>query len=485
MNADRQSSIENRRSVTFSRAALVSAALSLLFLVVYGTTNHLAGLRSDVGAWAYEWERRIPFVPLMIVPYMSIDLFFVAAPFLCRDRRELSILSRRIVLAILVAGAFFLIMPLRFSFERPPVSGALGAVFDWFRSMDQPYNEFPSLHIALRTILADLYARRLAGWKRFASDVWFSLIGFSTLLTYQHHVADVAGGFLLAGLCFYLIGEAPWRQAMPADTNGGTGVSPVRGSIRMEHPRRRDLPGSWNPRVGVRYVAAAAILVAIASLAWPWAAILLWPALSFLIVGAAYFGLGPGVFRKHQGRLPFAARLLLWPVVFGHDLSRRRYAKRSNPWDAIAERVWIGRTLDHDEAERALAAGVTAILDLTSELPAPEPFARHAAYRNLPVLDLTAPSVAMLREAVEFIRMHAGDEDDRRGAVYVHCKAGYSRSAAVAGAYLLESGLAADADEAIAMLKAARPGIIIRPEAAAAIRTFRCHDPRAGEMHSD
>ena len=27
----------------------------------------------------------IPFVPLMIIPYMSIDLFFAAAPFICSD----------------------------------------------------------------------------------------------------------------------------------------------------------------------------------------------------------------------------------------------------------------------------------------------------------------------------------------------------------------------------------------------------------------
>ena len=40
-------------------------------------------MRHDVGTFAFAWERFIPFVPVMVVPYMSIDLFFVAAPFLC------------------------------------------------------------------------------------------------------------------------------------------------------------------------------------------------------------------------------------------------------------------------------------------------------------------------------------------------------------------------------------------------------------------
>ena len=89
-------------------AAAASVGLSLLFVVVYSGTNWLTSLRSDVGTWYYDWERYIPFVPLIVIPYMSIDLFFAAAPFLCRDRRELRTFSWRIGLAIVAAGIFFL-----------------------------------------------------------------------------------------------------------------------------------------------------------------------------------------------------------------------------------------------------------------------------------------------------------------------------------------------------------------------------------------
>jgi hypothetical protein len=120
------------------KALLVSAGLSILFLVVYGGCNWITSQRSDVGVFYFQWERALPFVPFLILPYMSIDLFFVAAPFLCRTDRELSIFAKRVATAILVAGICFLLFPLRFAFPRPQASGWTGAFFDWFRAMDRP-----------------------------------------------------------------------------------------------------------------------------------------------------------------------------------------------------------------------------------------------------------------------------------------------------------------------------------------------------------
>src|SRR5262245_36959028 len=153
-------------------AARTSATLSILFLVVYSATNWITAQLSDVGTWYFSWESVIPFVQLMIIPYMSIDLFFVAAPFLCGDKLELNVLAKRIMFSILVAGAFFLILPLRFAFDRPTTTGWLGALFDAFREMDHPHNLFPSLHISLRTILADTYARHTRGITRLLSNIW-------------------------------------------------------------------------------------------------------------------------------------------------------------------------------------------------------------------------------------------------------------------------------------------------------------------------
>jgi membrane-associated phospholipid phosphatase len=186
-------------------AATTTAALSLLWLVVYGGCSWITAHRSDVGTWYYSWERFIPFVPLMIIPYMSINLFFVCGAFLCQSPNELRVLAWRITFAILVAGGCFLLIPLRFAAVRPQPSDWTGAIFRFLHFLDQPYNLLPSLHIAFRTILADLYAKHTKGVIRLASHVWFVLIGFSTLLTCQHHFVDIVGGFVLAAICFYLV----------------------------------------------------------------------------------------------------------------------------------------------------------------------------------------------------------------------------------------------------------------------------------------
>jgi membrane-associated phospholipid phosphatase len=203
----------NELVVRRSKALVFSAGLSILFLVLYSGCNWITSRRGNAGTFYFEWERRIPFVPFMILPYMSIDLFFVAAPFLCRTEEELRTFTKRVSFAIVLAGICFLLFPLRFAFARPHADGWLGAIFDWFRGMDAPYNLLPSLHAALMLILIDVYLRHTRGLVRLAMIVWFTLIGLSPVLTYQHHLVDIAGGFVLAGGCFCFFSQRPFVLA--------------------------------------------------------------------------------------------------------------------------------------------------------------------------------------------------------------------------------------------------------------------------------
>ena len=423
--------------VTWTAAARASAGLSVLFLVIYGACNWITSQRADVGTWYFEWERSIPFVPLLILPYMSIDLFFVGGPFLCQSRRELRTLAGRIVVAIVVSGICFLLLPLRFAFERPVASGWLGVIFDRFRTLDAPHNLVPSLHITLLVILVSLYARHTRGLLRGPLLGWFTLVGLSTVFTYQHHVIDVAGGLALAVVCFWAVPES----------------APVAAVVT-------------NPRVGGRYLAGALVAGLLAVAGWPVTAVLLWPGAALAIVGLAYFGAGPGIFRKAHGRLPLATRLLLGPCLIGQHLSLLYYRRQCRAWDEVMPGVLIGRRLSNREAAAVIQAGVTAVLDLTAEFSEAALFLK-LPYANVAILDLTAPTLEQLRTATAFIAEHA-----RTGTVYVHCKIGYSRSAAAVGAHLLAAGQARTAGDAEAWLRRARPSIVIRPEAMEALRRF-------------
>jgi hypothetical protein len=338
-------------------------------------------------------------------------------------------------MAILVAGVCFVTFPFRICFPRPEVEGILGGLFSSLRAFDQPYNLVPSLHITLRTILADAYARHTSGVVRWIVHIWFSLVGFSTLFTYQHQVIDVVAGFVLAAGCFYA----------------------VRGSGER-------LPVTKNARVGSYYGAGSLATALLAMGTWPWGGILLWPAASLLILAGAYFGLGPSVYRKENGRLPLSSRLILRPCLLGQQLSLLYYKRKCRPWDEVAPGLWIGRQLGDRAAAEAMREGVTAVLDLTAEFSEARPFLS-VAYRNVPILDLTAPTPEQLQETTEFIRTHAA-----AGTVYVHCKIGYSRSAAVVGAYLIASGKAKTAEAAVALMRSVRPSLIVRPEAVTALR---------------
>jgi len=419
--------------------------LSLLFVIVYGITNWFTAQRAsaDVRTWCYPWELTItPYLPLLIVPYMSMDLFFFMATFLCRDERELRTFGKRVVFSVLVAATFFLMLPLKLDWpERPRVDGWFGEFVDQSCSapflMEYPHNLFPSLHIALCLIVADTYTRHSRRVVRVLLCLWFFLIGISTLLTWQHHWVDIAGGGILAGFAFYVFRECDSSRAMTP-----------------------------NVRIGCYYTAGSVMVLMLAKALGLWGVFLLWPAASLGITASAYFGFGPGIFRKDEGRLPWSSRFVLAPILLGQYLSLVYYRLRCRAWDEVVPAVRIGRRLSDAEAAEAVKQGVTAVLDLTAEFSEASPF-RDTRYLNLPILDLTAPTQDHLREAAAFIAEQAAD-----GTVYVHCKIGYSRSAAVVAAYLLTSGQAQWIDEAVDLLRAARPSIVIRPEVMKALRAF-------------
>jgi dual specificity protein phosphatase-like protein len=202
----------------------------------------------------------------------------------------------------------------------------------------------------------------------------------------------------------------------------------------------------------------------------PWGLPLLWPAMSMALVAGAYFGHHANLTRKNGGRLPFTTKVVLAPWLAAQQASLIYYRRHADAWNTLTPDVWIGRRLREQEADAAARRGVKAVLDLTGEFSEARAFLA-LPYLNLPILDLTAPTPQQLRAAIDFINAHRD-----RGAVYVHCKIGYSRSGAILGAWLMDGGLAATPAEAVCMLRAVRPGLIVRPEAFAALRAFHSRD---------
>lgn len=424
------------------RAAAWLVFLGPFFFLAYGFANWWTSRLPHVEAIHFEWEKWIPFWDWTILPYMSIDAFYAVSLFVCATRAELDTHAKRLLAATLISVTGFLLFPLQFSFARPPTSGFNGTLFDLLTGFDKPFNQAPSLHISLLMLLWVIYARHLRGAARWLLHVWFALIGISVFTTYQHHVIDGFTGVAAGLACLYLFPDLPhgWSRAVRPDQQA---------RAKIMRP----------------YLAGGLSCAALAFILRGWAWLLLWPAAALLLVALAYASLGHAVFQKHAGRQAAAARILLAPYRWGAWLSSRWFTRSGAPSAQVVPGVWIGRAPGAADWAHFEPAG---ILDLTAEFEA-DARALKLRHRNVPMLDLVAPTLQQLRHAVDAL-----DELFAHHApVLVHCALGYSRSALVIAAWLLTRGLAGSPQQAIALVRVARPGIVLGPAMQQLLEDFR------------
>jgi hypothetical protein len=211
--------------------------------------------------------------------------------------------------------------------------------------------------------------------------------------------------------------------------------------------------------LGARYGAASVALAALAAaLGGVWL-LALWPAIAVGVVGCAYATGRPRLLGKVDGRISLASRLLLAPYRAGARATWRLHGRDAAPVAEVVRGLAIGARPAPRILERL---GVGAVVDMTCEVAAVAT-PRGVAYLNVPALDLVAPSAEQLAGAVAFATEH------RARGVYVHCVLGRGRSAAVAAACLLAWGEAATIEEAVAMVRRARPDAIFPSDGLAAI----------------
>lgn len=420
------------------RAAVSALGLGAWFFLTYGFGNWWTSQRAHVGTLFWDWEKAIPFVPAFIVPYMSIDLFFVGAFFLCRTREELRILNRRLFADITLSVALFLLFPLQLGVIRPVPTGCMAPVFTFLHAGDLPYNLAPSLHISLRSLLWITYGRHLRGRWRQVAKAWFILVGLSTLLTWQHHLFDVASGFVMAWMILFVIPDpnTPWERVHRR------GIRTTRHSVLAQ-------------RYGVGAVSCAACML-IPEMGPAFA----WPGLGLAIVSLAYFTANPRLLQKSSGTLSPAVEWILLPVQLVRVHWQRRWMRLTPAWHPVTANVWFGRMPLRRDVASLLHRGFVACVDLTAESNFPTALRERLSYLNIPILDLTLPAAADVHRALSFIQEH-----ETQGKVLIHCQLGLGRSALVAAAWLLQRGEASTADAAMEHLARRRPGVIFTPEA--------------------
>lgn len=420
------------RIAVIKRAAIWLACLAPFFYLTYGTANWLASLRSHVPNLAFGWEKSIPFVAWMIIPYWSINAFYALCLFINSTPRAVDTLGRRYLTIQIIAVSCFIAFPLQAIFVRPPTTGLPGFMFEVLGGFDKPFNQAPSLHIALLVVIWDHLRGKLPRPVRLVWHAWCFLIGISVLATWQHHVIDIPTGMML-GLF------AAWLFPRNAP-------SPLAG-LRLTKDAKAK-------RLGFYYLAGALVFFA-ASVAGVWlspaALLLLWPCLSLAIVSIGYLGAGPQVFQKHDGRVSLASLWLLAPYRRGVRINIWFWTHSVPASVEITAGVYIGRFPKRGEVSAFLT-----IIDMTGELAAP--YHPGTQWHSFPTLDLIA-----LDRDKPIVAARLIEPARQRGAVLVCCALGFQRSAVVIARWLLASGRAKDADTAVAMIAKAGRRVHIQP----------------------
>ena len=419
------SGLTPQRRAVFRAAALWLAVLAPLFYLTYGTANWLASLRTDVPNLAFGWERHIPFLAWTIVPYWSINAFYALSLFVNDTAEDVGRLARRYLTVQVIAVACFVAFPLQATFVRPETHGLPGFMFAVLGGFDKPFNQAPSLHIALLVVIWDHWRGRLRGGMRLFWHAWCVLIGLSVMTTWQHHAIDIPTGALLGLFALWLV---------PAGS-----PSPLAGFRLTPDPKAR--------RLAACYAAGAVLLLGLGVVqtrASGAGLLLLWPALALAIVSIGYAGAGAGVFQKGaDGRMSLAGRLLLLPYRLGARINLYWWTRRLPAATEIADGVFLGRM-----PARGELSTYTAVIDMSAELPGL--VVPGLAWSAFPSMDLLAVPTSRIRDAalaVEALR--------QRGPVLVCCALGFQRSALVAACYLMRAGIAENAVAAVEQIKAA------------------------------
>ena len=144
-------------------------------------------------------DQALPVVPIFAIPYVSLIPYIGVSllAFLFVRARVYRSAAITMIIVWFVSYAFYFV--LQSYIDRPHITGTdpFSAMIRNVYASDQPYNDFPSLHTSLSTIIA-IHWWRLDRRAGIPAAIWTALIVASTVLVKQHYLADVAGGLVLA-----------------------------------------------------------------------------------------------------------------------------------------------------------------------------------------------------------------------------------------------------------------------------------------------
>lgn len=153
-------------------------------------------------------DRKIPFIKEWVIIYLGCYIFWVINYILIihEGKEKWFKFVFADILGKLLCGVIFIILPT--TNIRPAVAGndIFSILIRFVYYVDLPTNLFPSLHCLMswNCFLGIRRSKKVPFWYRFFSCIFAIMVCLSTQFTKQHYLIDVAGGILLAELCYYI-----------------------------------------------------------------------------------------------------------------------------------------------------------------------------------------------------------------------------------------------------------------------------------------
>ena len=97
--------------------ALWALVLTILFPVIYATTNSLSLQAVRTFRFAHDLELAIPFVPMALLIYMTLQILFILPVFFL-NAPAINRLGKALTLSLLVAAPIFYFLPAPIIYER-------------------------------------------------------------------------------------------------------------------------------------------------------------------------------------------------------------------------------------------------------------------------------------------------------------------------------------------------------------------------------
>jgi hypothetical protein len=189
---------------------------------------------------------------------------------------------------------------------------------------------------------------------------------------------------------------------------------------------------------------------------------LLWLGFDFTALGVAHL-LGASALygKRRDGTIPWWSWIVFLPLfLITHAVWHLfRLLARDAKANEVSEELTVGRRQRAGELEGDFANYV----DLTAEFSAPLPIREAPSYLNFPILDGGTPSTRELRAFIRSLRP---------GRTFVHCAQGRGRAGLFAVAMLLHSKAATNVEEALRILRSARPGVQLNRNQRRCAETF-------------